>query len=1121
MRSGQTSPLLRQASLRLALSLLAALLLIGSIGWGVYAASERKATENETRAVFVFYENKLKEWEAQWESEALRAKSRLEFNNILENPQKRWSRLRSFLTVQGEQHAFQNVLISDADDHVLFRFGPEEENPPAVMPHKTASWWYFDPRHNKLFRVYHQDIWLGAQGMGHLILLKQLDNALLFQNTYAQTDLFLLWQGKAVASSLGGGAALADIGDGSYRLNDAVYHQRRLEWAGAEKDVPNLLVRHKTAGLFKTWQLALGGLAATLALFGTLSGTLGLWLFRNSQRISALGKASQAFDADYRHTEEIRKQLAIAASGRNDEIDQVADSLEHLTEAVLQRDRERSAKEEALAESEARTREITESLVDGVFVVDSGLRISFVNPQAAMLLGYRQEELLGRDSHATLHHTKQDGAALPFEQCVVHQAILHGEPFRTSEDFFIRKDGSYLTASLAATPILRHGEIVGSVVAFQDIGERLAAERTIRESEERFRLLFNSGSDAIFVYEIGEEPGRFVEVNDIACQRLGYTREELLGMTPADIEDPELSPSDTEKVGKELEEHWHALFECVHVAKDGRRIPVEIGAHLLTLNGKTSVLSVVRDISERKAVEAAREAALRNAERLARARSEFLANMSHEIRTPLNGVLGLTQIGMRDCGEPKSRETFSRIRDSGSHLLAIVNDILDFSKIEAGKMCVESRPFRLTAIIDDTVDMLAESARSKGLTLSVARAATVPEWVEGDPMRLKQILLNLLSNAIKFTERGQVTLKLDSEGENVLFQVADTGIGMIKSQLARVFHAFEQADGSTTRKYGGTGLGLAISHNLARLMGGDIQVVSQIGVGSTFSLSLPLPSAAPGYAAEPEAPAGKRRLAGLRVLAADDVDLNRLILEDLLTHEGAHVVFANDGQQALERLEAAGVSAFDVVLMDVQMPVMDGLEATRHIAAIAPGLPVIGFTAHAMAEERDQCLAAGMVDHVVKPVDIDTLVAAIRRQVSLEIQSAPTVPTTTAAAELSGDTPFAGCDDPDIIDLAILASRVGNAPAKIAKYVTLFIETARNTQAEMKAALAAKDLPTLGALGHRLKSAAFTVGAMRFGELCLELEHLKDSDDLEAAHARVDQLQALFERIAQRVKDAV
>ncbi|MFA7240354.1 MAG: response regulator [Sulfuricellaceae bacterium] len=585
----RASPLLHQAALRLTLSLLIALLLIGGIGWGVYTAGEHRAIENETQAIFGFYENKLKEWEGQWESEALRTKSRLEFSRILEDPKNRWSNLSSYLTVQGEQQTFLNVLVTDAFDRVLFRFGPDGERLPAVMPHKTTAWWYFDAFQSELFRVYHQDIWLGAQGMGHLILLKQFDNALLFQNAYSNTDLFMLWQGKAIASSLGKNATPADITDGSYRLNNTVYSQRNLKWVSTEKNTLMLLVRHKTAELFSTWQLVLGGLVSVLALFGALWGTLGLWLIRISQRIGALGKVSQAFGADYRHSEEIAKQLAIAAGGGNDEIDKVADSLEHLTEAVRQRDQEQRAKEEALAESAARIREITESLADGVFVVDRDSKITFVNPQATALLGYLPEELIGCDSHSTLHHTKPDGFHLPVEKCAVHQAVIQGKSFRTAEDFFIRKDGVYLSVAVSATPILRNGEVAGSVVTFQDIGER-------KRAEAEYRAMLQTTPDGFWL--TSAQNGQIVDVNAAYCAMSGYTREALLNRRISDLD----AVQDQAEIARNMQKLMSGeplRFESRHRRRNGSLFDVEISAQYLEARGGV-IVAFIRDITLRK-----------------------------------------------------------------------------------------------------------------------------------------------------------------------------------------------------------------------------------------------------------------------------------------------------------------------------------------------------------------------------------------------------------------------------------------------------------------------------------------------------------------------------------------
>jgi signal transduction histidine kinase/DNA-binding NarL/FixJ family response regulator/HPt (histidine-containing phosphotransfer) domain-containing protein len=365
------------------------------------------------------------------------------------------------------------------------------------------------------------------------------------------------------------------------------------------------------------------------------------------------------------------------------------------------------------------------------------------------------------------------------------------------------------------------------------------------------------------------------------------------------------------------------------------------------------------------------------------AKSQFLANMSHEIRTPLNAVLGFAQVGRRTSHDPGARNRFGYILASGQHLLSIINEILDLSKLEAGKLRIDLSPFQIVDIVDDALSLTQESARAKNLNITVEYNPELPDWVNGDPRRLRQVLVNLLGNAIKFTLQGEVRLTVHPVDTQICFSVIDTGIGMDNAQMSLLFKAFEQADGQTTRRFGGTGLGLAISHGLARLMGGNITAESVLDQGSTFTLCLPLTKTLqPEHHVPREPQTAGARLAGLTVLAVEDDELNRTVLREMLEYEGATVVLTENGQQALDRLEELGPASFDIAIMDVQMPVMDGYETTRHINSMAPSLPVVGLTAHAMAEEKERCLAAGMVAHVTKPVDEDYLVTVLLQQLS-------------------------------------------------------------------------------------------------------------------------------------------
>jgi PAS domain S-box-containing protein len=401
--------------------------------------------------------------------------------------------------------------------------------------------------------------------------------------------------------------------------------------------------------------------------------------------------------------------------------------------------------------------------------------------------------------------------------------------------------------------------------------------------------------------------------------------------------------------------------------------------------GSDQVIMFVRNITDRHSLEADRERARLNAMALANAKSEFLANMSHEIRTPLNGLLGLAQIGLRDTGDPRTVATFAAILNSGRLLLGIVNDVLDFSKIEVGKLRVEQRPVSPHALAEEAVALLRDRAIEKNIALRLVFDAALPARCLGDGLRTQQVLVNLLSNAIKFTEHGSVDVWVGVEDTQMVYRVSDSGIGIAPEHLKHLFDAFQQADTSTTRRFGGTGLGLAISRRLAELMGGVVQVRSQPGVGSVFELRLPYVSAADG--ARELTPASvwgdsPRRLDGVRVLVAEDNEVNQIVLERALEIEGAETTIVADGRQAVNRVLADGREAYDVVLMDIQMPEMDGYEATRRILEVAPDLPVIGQTAHAMLDERRECLAAGMVDHIAKPIDFRLLVDMIVRHIA-------------------------------------------------------------------------------------------------------------------------------------------
>ena len=516
---------------------------------------------------------------------------------------------------------------------------------------------------------------------------------------------------------------------------------------------------------------------------------------------------------------------------------------------------------------------------------------------------------------------------------------------------------------------------------------RLVEERTaeLKATEAHATHLLESSADGLYGMD---RDGNITFINPAACAILGYSPEQVIGRYGHDLfhhhrTDGNIYPADEcpamralrqgESVRIDDEVFWHA---------DGHAVPVMYAVHPILENGNISgaVVSFV-DMTVQRAAMKAREKAILAAENLARIRREFLANMSHEIRTPLNGVLGFADIGRRNYDNPeKAKNAFEKIITSGNRLLGVINDVLDFSKIEAGKLEIEETGVVIAEIVSNAVDLVRDRVQAKGLTLHVQLAPDLPAACIGDPLRIGQVLLNLLSNAVKFTEIGQVSIAVLRQNDWLVFRVTDTGIGMTQSQMQDLFSPFQQGDASSTRRFGGTGLGLAISKRLLELMGGSIRAESRVGEGTVFEFMLPCRLPENGSRLTPVTAPMPRTLPllrGISVLLVEDDLINQAVLEEILFDDGARVVLAENGAVAVDRVRNGGAASFDIVLMDLQLPEMDGFEATRQIHEIDPTLPVVAQSAHAFSEERERCLAAGMVAHVAKPIDPDVLVQVV------------------------------------------------------------------------------------------------------------------------------------------------
>ncbi len=798
---------------------------------------------------------------------------------------------------------------------------------------------------------------------------------------------------------------------------------------------------------------------------------------------SLLAYLSQAFHEEDESREFVERSISIASRELSERVAAEEKLIASLEERVQERTATLQVSVSDLAKSESRFRDLIQTSSDWWWEQDDQYRFTEMSGSATRV-GMDRQKQLGKcrwelENTAPVVGTWDDHK----------QTVLGHLPFTR---LLLRRDTEagvrYL--SVSGKPIF---DVKGNFTGYRGVASDVTAQTL---AERRFSAVLNGIPDRVW---LKDPQGRYVAANQSLTRDYGQSEEYLIGKTALDLfseESAKLVQVEDEAV---MASAKPMIFERRSTFDAEWREILKVAIR----DAKGTVVGMVgisRDITERRDAQEKLERARTAAMAANQAKSQFLANMSHEIRTPLNGVIGMSELLLLDPLPAKAEKYARTIQSSSLALLSILNDVLDFSKIEAGHIQLEVTPFELRKVVHEMADLFAEPARRKAVVLSAVVDPALSEFVLGDPVRLRQVLLNLVSNAVKFTEEGKIEVRVSRAGASaVSFAIEDTGVGVPEDKQLHIFGAFTQADASTTRRYGGTGLGLAIASEIVHHMGGDIELHSVVGQGSTFSFMVDLaPTTAP--ALNPNTAQTQILFAGKKVLLVEDEPVNAEVGTAILRRKGFDVIHATDGHEAVRCFAA---QRFDIVLMDCQMPGMDGLEATRQIRAREMTLrnaptPIVALTAHASRSHRDECLRAGMDDYLTKPFDPRALEALLCQWLLTETNPKPApspgrVLNRDALAQLRDLDPDGGTG----FMREIAAKFIGVTPTYIARF--------SDWRAQERALVERS--------AHSLKSSAAILGANELAALAASLESACRRDDADEISRYAAEIETEWERV--------